>query len=559
MDTEDKYCKGFIQKAIEIAIQKLEDENIEVTLDFGFRKTPGTPLLIDEMLKKSTESDMVIVDLTFTSAKEWLDAELLDEDDTHSWFGVPKGKRKLSPNPNVLLETGYAWAKKGTYRTLAVMNDAFGTPEELPVDLKGFRWGITYNLDETNYDIRKAVRKELANDLYNAIKDAINAEASHQIEKWSPFKINQQLDRYHKYPFVITPKLKIEIEKLQDYLINYKGTIRIAGVKGSGKSRLVYEVFRKNKYYEQNILENNILYFDLKGTSYLDISKKIAELTTLNQLKIVIIDNCSEGTHEKVDKEFFRTNLRLVTIEPNSYERKNINPNIFLDEDIKRVVFNTIFNERYPTTNSSILYTTLNGDLNNLVPIIMSGIEEENIDKSTNDLLVNIIGKDKVDLGALKLLTAISLFEKIGVSGEKKNELELVKDTFVGCSEEDITELIELLNSKRLISKKGDYVVVTSFNQELVNHWKTQPIENINEMVFNVSNNWLWYNFSEKFFDFLIIPGNENYIEILNSKTGALHNEEFIDSDPGGEFLELLTDYYPEITMEVLTSKIGRL
>ena len=54
-------------------------------------------------------------------------------------------------------------------------------------------------------------------------------------------------------------------------------------------------------------------------------------------------------------------------------------------------------------------------------------------------------------------------------------------------------------------------------------------------------------------------PGNENYIEKLNSETGALHNEEFIDSDPGGEFLKLLSDYYPEITMEVLTSKTGRL
>jgi hypothetical protein len=191
MDTKDKYCKGFIQKAIEIAIQKFKSEGVEVSLDFGFRGTPGTPLLIEEMLKKSSESDMVIVDLTFTSAKEWLDAELIDEDATHQWLSIPKVSRKLSPNPNVLLETGYAWAKKGTYRTLAVMNAVFGSPDLLPVDLKGFRWGITYSLNDDNYSDRKSIRKDLSNDLYDAIKAAISSEAQYQQEKLKPIKLRR--------------------------------------------------------------------------------------------------------------------------------------------------------------------------------------------------------------------------------------------------------------------------------------------------------------------------------------------------------------------------------
>jgi hypothetical protein len=222
-------------------------------------------------------------------------------------------------------------------------------------------------------------------------------------------------------------------------------------------------------------------------------------------------------------------------------------------------IFEKIIRKNYPTLSIQEVIDQFENNLEKFIALVTAGINEADFTKPAIELITILIGQDKVNVGTIKLLTAISLFEKIGVSGEKKNELELVRETFVGCSEEEITELIELLNFKGLISKKGDYVVVTSFNQELVNHWKTQPIENINEMVFNVSNNWLWYNFSEKFFELLTRSGNESYIESLNSKTGALHNDEFIDSDPGGEFLELLVDYYPIIAKEILTSKLERL
>ncbi|WP_434036323.1 hypothetical protein [Formosa sp. 4Alg 33] len=558
MDTEDKYGKGFIQNAIEIAIQKLKDESIEVTLDYGFRKTPGTPLLIDEMLKKSTESDMVIVDLTFTSAKEWLQAK------KYKVFGkelrlLNKVGDKKSPNPNVLLETGYAWAKKGTYRTLAVMNDAFGSPKELPVDLEGFRWGITYNLNAANYATRKAVRKELANDLYNAIKDAINAEASHQIEKWSPFKINQQLDRYHNYLYVLTPELEGLITKLRSFLINYKGPIRIAGVPGSGKTRLVYEVFRKNDNFEADELENSILYYDLKGTTYQDISNKVADLTNLNQLKVVIIDSCSEDIHKRIAKDFFSTELRLVTIEPNSNKSKKVFPNIFIDENIRKTVFHNIFNSKFPSTNVSQLYNTLDGDLNKLVSVIVSDVEEEDIVKSVIDLLTIIIGQVNVDIGAIKLLIAVSLFKKVGATGSYSYQIEIIRTTFVKCPKEKLNELISFLVSKDLIIIKGDYILANAFEKELIDHWKSQPFEDINEIVLNVSNNNLWSNFSDKFFDVLKNDDSGDYINSLNSLDGVLKDSSFIDTNEGGEFVNLLADYFPSIAQEVIKSKIERL
>ncbi|WP_396146723.1 hypothetical protein [Flavobacterium sp.] len=217
MDIDDRFGKGFIQSAIEIAIQKFKTEGIDISLDFGFRGTPGTPLLIEEMLKKSSESDMVIVDLTFTSSKAWSEAKKI------KIWGKEikiKGKEllmldftqeKKSPNPNVLLETGYAWAKKGTYRTLVVMNEAFGAPDELPVDLKGFRWGITYDLNEGNYKARKEKRKILADNLYDAIKASIKSEALYLQEKLTPIYVKSEWDKDYNYPYFLTAKVKAKI------------------------------------------------------------------------------------------------------------------------------------------------------------------------------------------------------------------------------------------------------------------------------------------------------------------------------------------------------------
>jgi hypothetical protein len=50
-----------------------------------------------------------------------------------------EGKR--APNPNVLVEYGYALARHGVQRLLLVMNTAFGSPSELPFDLRHLRPG----------------------------------------------------------------------------------------------------------------------------------------------------------------------------------------------------------------------------------------------------------------------------------------------------------------------------------------------------------------------------------------------------------------------------------
>jgi hypothetical protein len=83
---------------------------------------------------------------------------------------------KLLPNPNVLLELGYATAKIGWDRVVLVMNEAYGRPEQLMFDLKHRRFPIVYKMNTERRRDGDAIRQKLSNDIEEAIRAAIRAE-----------------------------------------------------------------------------------------------------------------------------------------------------------------------------------------------------------------------------------------------------------------------------------------------------------------------------------------------------------------------------------------------
>ncbi len=73
-------------------------------------------------------------------------------------------RRRRSPNPNVLLELGYALRRLGPERVLLVLDAAHSGPEELPFDLRGSR-AITYD----SRDDPKSVEDDLVRQLTDGI------------------------------------------------------------------------------------------------------------------------------------------------------------------------------------------------------------------------------------------------------------------------------------------------------------------------------------------------------------------------------------------------------
>jgi hypothetical protein len=110
-----------------------------------------------------------------------------------TFIGTRRDRERPTPNPNVLIEYGWALKKLGYDRIIPVMNIAFGKPEgdAMPFNMRHLRNPIAYECpEEGDEPTRVAARKELARKLEQAIRAVIeSAEFRSSLPKPAPPKL----------------------------------------------------------------------------------------------------------------------------------------------------------------------------------------------------------------------------------------------------------------------------------------------------------------------------------------------------------------------------------
>jgi hypothetical protein len=140
--------RNFILKALEKAVRRIRDDEsigVEPRIDRDTLGVPGSPDIASTIFEKIDECDGFVADVSIINKKP-----------------------RPTPNPNVLVELGYALKAKGSANIILVMNTAFGKPEDLPFDLRARRI-TSYLMTEQNGD-RAPVRKRLEQVLESAIR-----------------------------------------------------------------------------------------------------------------------------------------------------------------------------------------------------------------------------------------------------------------------------------------------------------------------------------------------------------------------------------------------------
>jgi hypothetical protein len=150
-DTPDRIGKSFIRLALDEAISMLSedmdlDEAERPNVDQDTQGVMGSPSIVETIFEKIRNSEVVVVDAT-----------LVGETST--------GKKLI--NSNIAYELGFSHGYHGDYVLLAVMNTYYGSPENLPFDLKHRRWPVRYELNpdatkSQRNDVRGKLAKELA-------------------------------------------------------------------------------------------------------------------------------------------------------------------------------------------------------------------------------------------------------------------------------------------------------------------------------------------------------------------------------------------------------------
>ncbi len=135
-DLPDNKTKRFIEDSIVYAKTKL-DGSVELIPDEATRNRFGSPDIMESVFNKIDDCDLFIADVSIVGNYNSTN-ELEDEE----------AEKKYCPNPNVLLELGYAVDSKTWDRCICLANTSFGKIENLPFDLNHQRiTGYSYPSD----------------------------------------------------------------------------------------------------------------------------------------------------------------------------------------------------------------------------------------------------------------------------------------------------------------------------------------------------------------------------------------------------------------------------
>lgn len=114
--------RNFILTALDQAIKEIHtDDTIIVSpvMDRDTKGVPGSPDITESIFSKIDTASVFVCDISIINSNQ--------------------GDYKSTPNPNVLIELGYAVKVLGWNRVIMVMNEEYGKPDLLPFDLRSKR------------------------------------------------------------------------------------------------------------------------------------------------------------------------------------------------------------------------------------------------------------------------------------------------------------------------------------------------------------------------------------------------------------------------------------
>jgi hypothetical protein len=155
--------RGFIERCLRDALDAIKADpvlTLAPRLDRDTSGVSGSPDIAATIFEKIAAADVVVVDVSF-----------VDDASTAA-------DTRRFPNPNVLIELGYAASSRGWNRILCLFNSYYGDIEDLPFDIRHRRI-ISYSLGAN--DPKPEARQRLTRRLQRELEGLLKPEDDHKI------------------------------------------------------------------------------------------------------------------------------------------------------------------------------------------------------------------------------------------------------------------------------------------------------------------------------------------------------------------------------------------
>ena len=330
--------KNFLIVCITHALEELkkqrEFKNVVFDFQEGLSGVSGTPRVAEIMMKRARECDIFIGDMTI--------AQRLGRF-TRCEIEHQKSFIRLSPNANVLMEYAIAYNKDSDFweQVVLIMNkvngDVHDNVELFPFDIREERFPVTFELSGESQEEQV---KKVTNILIEPLQMAARAAIKRHKNKFKPLKSweEQKDGACYSGKYEWTDKLK----EFKDVILSDKDDIRLIGLSGYGKTRLVVESFGEaaNRdgylYADTQIMDEKELY-----NHAMRVFGEYPEAT-------LVVDNCDNKVHKMLRdlRKSSHVKTKLITIFNDPAEKQNPDYTYVKMENVQNEVVEKIF-KRY--------------------------------------------------------------------------------------------------------------------------------------------------------------------------------------------------------------------
>ena len=571
-DTDSKKLQHtrFIRECIHIAIRNVNKElkYVEIKYQEGISGVPGSPELISEIEMRIKEAHIFVGDLTFINKETFF---------TKKWKKLRGIKYKVTPNPNVINESALFIGRGYTkYQAIHVLNTKFGDPNKdvnlIFADKRDKRFPLTFRLDEyndktpkNNYDKEQ---KKLITELTVVIKGCAEQAVFHLEEDIKPF---QTWESHKSISGFNGGYIQDGLEQYHEEIKRNKENLRITGLSGLGKTRMVMEAFRDES------VKYLYAYIDCQANKHEAILEKISFMFENYKEMVLIFDNCSLGFHDDIIR-IKRSNRALnpiITIYNDPDERNNSYSNpLRLQKDFNKVVEKIIDRfSRFYTPEDREKLVEFAGGIPMMAQLLVDGLRKGDPIGVVNDtvLMNKILDTDEKSTDR-KIIQSISLFDNIGFDGDLHREIEFVAgaksitpiDMEKQVLEYEFDRVVDKYLKRKILERKGRLVGVRPIPIALylISEWIEQCSETrLLATIKAIQESEIAKPLTDSFADqFRYMGHNVKACNMLNQLLGAnspFGTVEVINTDLGSRLFRSFAEVNPEAVSKCLWNVIG--
>ena len=570
-DTDSKKLQHtkFIKKCIQSAIAKVNKELKHVNIEYqeGIKGISGAPDIVTEIEERISKCHIFIGDLTFINQEPMIIRWI------KKIFGI---KHKTTSNPNVIRESSLFMARPFMkYQGFYVLNSVFGNPIEdesqMFFDQRGKRFPLSFALKQYNDNVAEVYekeQKEFISALTGAIKECAEQAIFHLDEDIKPFL---SWNGHYEISGFDGGYIVNGLEQYLQQIRGNKDNLRICGLSGLGKTRMVLEAFKDAS------IRYLYSYIDCQEHKAEEILKKTSFMFKHYKEIVLVFDNCDMELHNRIIsvKRSNHGANPIITIynDPDEYSTCYSTP-LKIQKDFNDVVEKILerFKSLYKPEDKEKLLTFAGG-IPMMAQLLVEGLRNgDPIGVVSDAALMNKILDANENSDVRKIMRTLSLFNFIGFEGELHNELEFVATTKCITSidkdnkvlVQDFEQVILKYIKRKIIERKGRLISIrpTPIALYLISEWIEQCSNNrLLAVIKAIQESEIAKPLTDSFADqFRYMGHNVKACNMLNQLLGAnspFGTAEVINTDLGSRLFRSFAEVNPEAVSKCLWHVIG--